>query len=110
NHSYYMSDGLCKGLLDCQKLIKDTENEFKGYLDNIEIEQFNLRTKLNELSVLNTELSQIQAEIDITNSMQRDTSELIPNKEAKQLEVDNKKKEVEQIESNINVIQNNIKD
>ena len=100
-HSDYMSDELCIAIEDYQEKIFTYEGQFETLITNKISLQESLNTKYTDLSTLNTQLLIILDSLDIAQTNNQDTSQLIIQRNAKQLEIDNKKLEINNCQFNI---------
>lgn len=107
-HSLYMTDGLCHAILDYQELLTSKQNEFKVLLDNLSVQQATLIQRQNELFTLLTELEVIQDNLFTANATGQPTSELITQRNNKQVQIDDKNAEISNIQNEIVNINNQI--
>jgi len=107
-HSHYFDDSLCIALEDYQEILNTQEGNFAEYLESKQTLQETLTSLTNELTVLNEQLLIIEDTISIEQTNQRDTDDLFSQKYAKEIEIENKQEEIDDINSQITVINNNI--
>jgi hypothetical protein len=93
--SYFMSDELCHALLDYNELINANADTFSKLLKTKESLQNNLTSLNNQLQVLNDELNVILDDIQLAKQIGDSTTELIQQRDSKQLEIDNKESKIE---------------
>jgi len=107
-HSHYFDDSLCIALEDYQEILNTQEGNFAEYLESKKTLQETLTSLTNELTVMNEQLLIIEDTISIEQTNQRDTGDLFTQKYLKETEIENKQLEIDDINSQITVIDNNI--
>jgi phage minor structural protein len=108
SHSSYMSDELCHSLLDYSSLLATKEGDYDPLLEQKNSLVDTKTTKENELSTLNTELANIEAQIDINQSTGIPYADLITQRNAKQAQVNTKQVEIDDIDNDIAVVDGQI--
>ena len=107
-HSNELSDELCHALLDYKELVESKDGVFVGYLANKETKNSQLNTLIAELDSLLTQLKTINDTIDVEQKNGRDATTYIQQRDAKQVEIDNKNTEINTVKNEISVIDTNI--
>jgi hypothetical protein len=100
--SYFMSDELCHAILDYNELINENAEMFSYYLSTKKSLDLQLTSLNNELQTLTSELNMILDEIEVTKQTGGSTTELTPQRDAKQIDIDGKENEINSINSQIN--------
>jgi len=96
-HSDYMSDDLCHSILDFNTLLSTKEGDFNNLVTQKIALQEILDTSETDLTDLKTAMYVILDALDIAQSNGQDTSVLITNRNNKQIEIDNKYKEINSV-------------
>jgi len=96
-HSDYMSDDLANSILDYNDLLSSKEGEYNSLLTQKITLQETLNTANTDLTDLKTEMYVILDAIDIGQANNLDTSTLITDRNNKQIELDNKYKDINSI-------------
>ncbi|MBL4950976.1 phage tail protein [Neobacillus sp. YIM B02564] len=108
NHSYYMSDSLCKAITKYNKLIESNKLKFANLLSQLTSKQSELTTRQVELDTLNNDLKIIEDKIDFAKAKGVDYSDLTLQQTAKNNEIDNKESEIVTIKIDITNIKDSI--
>lgn len=108
-HSDYMEDELCHAILDYQELVKGKQGQFKILLEQMESKQAQLVLAQNELTNLEIELAIIEDRLEVAKSTGASTTTIEAEKATKQIEIDAKKLVVDGLNSELNLINNQIK-
>jgi len=96
-HSYYMSDNLCIAIEEYNSKIFTYEGQFETLTTNKISLQETLNTSSTDLVDLKAEMNVILDALTIVQTNNQDTSTLITNRNNKQIEIDNKLKEINSI-------------
>ena len=96
-HSDYMSDSLATSIIDFNALLSTKEGDFNDLITQKIALQETLDTSNTDLIDLKTEMNVILDALDIAQSNSQDTSTLVTNRNNKQIEIDNKYKEINSI-------------
>jgi len=101
--SDYMSDNLCHAILDYNILLESKDGEYNVLYNNKITYQDSINTKTTELIDLRTEMFIILDSLDLAQANNLPISELILQRNNKQIEIDNKLKEINSILFDINI-------
>ncbi|MEK4907324.1 DUF7359 domain-containing protein [Niallia sp. FSL M8-0099] len=104
-----MSDSLYNALLLYNDKFEKNKSTLKDLLANKKSKQEELTTLQNKLATLNTELTIIKDNIEIAKRNNESTTNLINQRNAKQLEVNNQKSLISNVNSQINTLNKAIK-
>ena len=96
-HSDYMSDSLASSILQYNNLLSTKEGDFNDLLTQKIALQETLDTSETDFTDLKTEMYVILDALDIAQSNNQDTTSLITDRNNKQIELDNKYKEINSI-------------
>ncbi|MFO1442786.1 phage tail protein [Bacillus sp. Bva_UNVM-123] len=107
-HSNYMSDELCIALIKYQKLIEDNNSVYQSLLKQKAEKQSILSTKENELSALNAELEMIEDRLAVANATDKNTSQIIAEKEQMESRINTKNIEINEVKDEIQLVDNQI--
>lgn len=98
-HSDYMSDSLCHSILDYQLLLESKQGQFDVLFGELETIQSRLTQKNNELFDLENDLKIIEAIIEAEKLYGNDATTYEQDRQAKLVEIDAKKSEINQVKS-----------
>ncbi|WP_440110387.1 phage tail protein [Paenibacillus sp. QZ-Y1] len=105
SHSHYMSDELCIALARYEKVIENKQGEYTTLLNQLEILNGQLSTRNNELTALKTELALIEDNLDTYNATDKSglpNTQLINDKNAKLAQINSKNMEISTLTTQIN--------
>jgi hypothetical protein len=106
--SNYMSDSLCHAILTYNALLLQKDGEYTSYLNTLEGYETELTTLNNSLTTLNEELAVILDSLDIAQSSGTDTTLLLQQKSAKEIEITNKTIEITNKTTQINGVKTSV--
>jgi len=109
-HSDYMSDGLCHAILDYQELIEENTETFGDLLGQKNILLTQKATLENELYSLQEQLYVILDNLDIAQAQGTSTTQLKQQRNSKQLEIEDKLAEINNVDDEIDDIDTQILD
>ena len=118
SHSDYISDSLANAILDYEELVDTKKNDYSTYLSQKTALQTQSTTEQNKITVMNTEMSIIEANLQTANSQDppADTTALVVQKNAKQTEINAQnivvtgiQNQIASIDSQITTLQNLLK-
>lgn len=107
-HSDYMSDGLCKAIINYSNLLETKKGDFDDLLDQKETLLASLTTKQTELYNLQNELKVIEDSLDVAQSTGQSTSQLLEDKRNKESKISAKETEINNINTSISSIDTQI--
>jgi len=102
-HSDYVSDSLANSILDFNELLSTKEGDFNDLLTQKIALQETLDTSNTDLIDLKTAMYVILDSLDIAQSNGQETSIIITNRNNKQIEIDNKYKEINSVLLDISI-------
>ncbi|MEC1780081.1 phage tail spike protein [Schinkia azotoformans] len=107
-HSNYMSDDLAHAILDYQALLESKQPTFDSLLNEKENLESQLKTKNEELKLLNDQLLIILNDIDRYNSKNQDATQLMTDKSNKENEIGAKQLEIDEINESLTINESNL--
>lgn len=113
--SAYMSDELCIALVKYNNLLAEKDGEFKSLVSQRTTTEDSIQQKEQELSVLNTELTTFENELDVINSTygedatsRTDYQTCISNINNKKTQITNKNSEITSLENTLTTIDSSV--
>lgn len=103
--SPYMSDSLCQAIIDYSELVNSKEGVFKKYLDDRQPIYDKWIERASELYALEIDLAIIEDKLDIAKAMESDKKSLERDKTDKIIEINNKQKQVDDLDEELTLIE-----
>lgn len=108
SHSDWMSDELCHAILDYNELVKHYDDKFQQLLKNKKEQEEEITKKRNELTILENELMMILDSINVAKKAGENIESLNKQKQAKEIQIASVKKQIKDLKSKLDSIQNDI--
>ncbi len=110
SHSDFMSDELCIGIINYNKVASSLKGEFAKLLDEKKSIQLRKTEAENKLNQLNHELTLILDRLNVAKKLGEDTSQITLEIDKKQSEIKNQKQLIESINKSIESVDKKIED